>query len=312
MSDHSHNHSGAHSHHHNHNHIPSDKNMNRAFVLGIGLNVGFVIIEAVAGFYYNSLALLSDAGHNLTDVTSLLLALFAFRMAKIKPDSKYTYGYRKITVLVSLLNSVFLLVAVGGILWESIESFQNPTAMNGISIAVIAGIGILINGFTAWLFIKDKDDDLNIKGAYLHMAADTLVSVGVLVAGIAIYFTNLFWIDGVVGILIAIIIFFSTIQLLRDSFNLSIDAVPTGIDLLGVKNAMEEVEGVLEVHHIHIWAISTTMNSLTAHIKIEDSLSKEKIISIKKNIRDHLIDQNIHHSTLELEFIDEDCKSGQV
>lgn len=297
---------------HDHNHLPKINNINKAFILGIGLNIAFVIVEVGSGFYYNSLALLSDAGHNLTDVASLLLALVAFRLAKVKPDTKYTYGYRKTTILVSLLNSVFLLLAVGGIIWESIERFQSPEPTSGISIVSVSGIGILINGFTAWLFLKDKDKDLNIKGAYLHMAADTLVSVGVLVTGVAIAYTNWFWLDGIVSILIAIVILFSTIELLKDSFNLSIDAVPEGIDITEIKKEMEQVGGVLEVHHIHIWAISTTLNSLTAHIKIMNGLTEKQIMNIKSNLRDKLFHHNIQHSTLEFEFKEEDCEDKDI
>jgi cobalt-zinc-cadmium efflux system protein len=297
---------------HNHNHSAEISNLNKAFIIGIGLNIVFVLVEAGSGFYYNSLALLSDAGHNLTDVASLLLALLAFRLAKVKPDSKYTYGYRKTTILVSLLNSVFLLVAVGGIVWESIQRFKNPESTDGNSIALIAGIGIFINGFTAWLFLKDKDKDLNIKGAYLHMAADTLVSVGVLIAGLLIAYTGWFWLDGVVSIIIAIVILFSTLELLKDSFNLSIDAVPEGIETESIQKDIEQVDGILEVHHIHIWAISTTLNALTAHIKISSKLGSKEMIQIKKSIRDKLFHKNIHHSTLEFEFQEEACDDKEI
>ncbi|MCB1143288.1 MAG: cation transporter [Leptospiraceae bacterium] len=299
-------------HNHNHDHSGDVRNINNAFLLGIGLNIGFVLLEAGAGFYLNSMALISDAGHNLTDVASLLLALLAFRLAKVRPDSKYTYGYRKSTILISLLNSVFLMVAVGGIVWESIERLQNPEPLQGLAIAGIAGMGILINGFTAWLFLKDKDRDLNIKGAYLHMAADTLVSLGVLLAGILILYTNWYWLDGLISIVIAIVILLSSIGLLRDSFNLSIDAVPEGIESDTIKDEISKVPGVLEVHHIHIWAISTTLNALTAHIKIDEGLNSGEMIQIKKNIRHKLLHHNISHSTLEFEFQDENCEPEEV
>jgi cobalt-zinc-cadmium efflux system protein len=297
---------------HNHIHFPEISDINQALVFGSILNIAFVIIEVGSGFYFNSLALLSDAVHNLTDVVSLLLALLAFRLAKVKPNFKYTYGFRKTTILVSLLNSVFLLVTVGGILWESIGRFQSPESTSGASIASVAGIGIFINGFTAYLFLKDKNKDLNIKGVYLHMASDTLVSIGVFVAGIAIEFTNWFWLDGVISTIIALIILFSTFHLLKDSFNLSIDAVPEGITVLEIKNEIEEVQGVLEVHHIHIWAISTTLNSLTAHIKIKKNLENKQVIKIKSDLREKFFQHNIQHSTLEFEFEEEICENQLI
>ncbi|MBP7280991.1 MAG: cation transporter [Leptospiraceae bacterium] len=286
---------------HSHNHSKKISNLNTKFIIGIVLNIIFVLVEAGSGLYYNSLALLSDAGHNLSDVASLLLALLAFRLAKIKPNTRYTYGYRKTTILVSLLNAVILALAMGSIIWESIERIKNPAVTNGNPIAFVAGIGIVINGITAWLFLKDKDRDLNIKGAYLNMLSDTLVSLGVLIAGLLMAYTNWYWLDGVISIAIAIIVFLSTFQLLRSSFNLSIDAVPEGIDLKNIKKEIEAIEGVINIHHIHIWAISTTLNAFTAHVKIQSHLDWKSIARIKKNIRHELLHHNILHSTLEFE-----------
>lgn len=212
----------GHDHHH---HLPVD-HLNRAFVLGIVLNLVFVCVEFGAGLWFDSVALISDAGHNLSDVVSLVLSLIAFRLARVKPTASYTYGYRKSTVLVSLLNACILLVAVGVILVESVRKLYDPQPVDGDSIAWVAGIGIVINAFTAWLFIRDKEKDLNVKGAYLHMAADTLVSVGVLVSGIVIRLTGWYAIDPVVGIAIALVILFSTSKLLHDSLRLSLDGVP--------------------------------------------------------------------------------------
>ena len=206
----------GHDHHH---HLPVD-HLNRAFVLGIVLNLVFVCVEFGAGLWFDSVALISDAGHNLSDVVSLVLSLIAFRLARVKPTASYTYGYRKSTVLVSLLNACILLVAVGVILVESVRKLYDPQPVDGDSIAWVAGIGIVINAFTAWLFIRDKEKDLNVKGAYLHMAADTLVSVGVLVSGIVIRLTGWYAIDPVVGIAIALVILFSTSKLLHDSLRL--------------------------------------------------------------------------------------------
>ena len=199
----------AHGHAHTHEHghaLPAPEQVNKAFIIGIALNLIFVLVEATAGFWYDSLALLSDAGHNLSDVISLVLALLAFRMAKVKPNSRYTYGYKKSTVLVSLLNAIILLVAVGIILAESIEKLRNPQPIAGGVIAWVAGVGILINAFTAFLFLKDKERDLNIKGAYLHLMADALVSVGVVISGVIISYTHWYIIDPIIGIAIGIFI----------------------------------------------------------------------------------------------------------
>ena len=283
-----------HSHHHNH----TITSLNKAFIIGIVLNLGFVFVEFGAGFYFDSLALLSDAGHNLSDVISLVLALLAFRLAKVRANSKYTYGYKKSTVLVSLLNAVILLVAVGAILLESINKLRNPEPVPGGAIAWVAGIGVIINAFTAFLFLKDKDKDLNVKGAYLHMAADALVSVGVLVAGLIIRQTGWYIIDPIIGITVAIIILISTWNLLHDSIRLSLDGVPVGIDSEEIKKSISALPHVKEIHHMHIWAISTTENALTAHI-VTDSLGGME--ETKHLIKHTLEDENISHATLEFE-----------
>lgn len=272
--------------------------LHRAFVLGIGLNLAFVAVEFIAGFWYHSLALLSDAGHNLTDVVSLVLSLLAFRLAKVKANERYTYGYKKSTILVSLLNAVILLIGVGAIVIESIHKLGHPEAVSGSAIAWIAGIGVVINAFTALLFVRDKNKDLNVKGAYLHMAADTLVSVGVVVAGIIISRTGWYIIDPIIGIIIAIVILVSTWSLLRDSLRLSLDGVPAGIDTKQVVEAIDKVEGVSSVHHIHIWAISTTENALTAHIVLN---RPELMQEVKRQIHLRLKDFGINHATLEFE-----------
>ncbi|MBL0266560.1 MAG: cation transporter [Leptospiraceae bacterium] len=297
-----------HDHHQHHHHSHEMSDLNKRFILGIILNSLFVLVEAGSGFYYNSLALLSDAGHNLSDVASLLLALLAFRLAKIQPDTKYTYGYRKTTILVSLLNAIVLLLAMGGIIWESIQRFQTQAPTNGNPIAFVAAVGILINALTAWLFLKDKERDLNVKGAYLHMLSDALVSLGVLVAGVIIAFTNWYWVDGLISIIIAIVVLFSTFDLLKKSFHLSIDAVPDGIHITDIKKELETVPGVLEVHHIHIWAISTTLNAFTAHVKLKTNVEWKDVMRIKKNIRQSLLHQNILHSTIEFETEEEKCE----
>lgn len=284
-------------HHHEHHHHEITF-LNKAFIIGISLNMAFVVAEFLAGFWYNSLGLLSDAGHNLSDVASLILAMLAFRLAKVHPTSRYTYGYKKSTVLVSLLNAVILLVAVGVIISESVGKLFHPQPVEGDAIAWVAGIGVVINGITAWLFMKDKDKDLNVKGAYLHMAADALVSVGVVVSGLVIARTGWYVIDPVIGLVIAAIIIYSTWGLLRDSLRLSLDGVPAGVNLGEVENTIRKVPGVLDVHHLHIWAISTTETALTAHVCIGDT---DRMETIKHEIKHELEHAGVQHATLEFE-----------
>ncbi|WP_298299773.1 cation diffusion facilitator family transporter [Hydrotalea sp.] len=295
-------------HDHHHEHTPTINTLNRAFIIGIVLNTLFVIIEAIFGWMYHSMALLSDAGHNLSDVASLFLAMLAYQLAQSKPTETFTYGYRKSTVLVSLINAVILLIAVVAIIWESIARFKKPEITNGENMALVAGAGIVINTITALLFLKGKEKDLNIKGAYLHMAADALVSLGVVIAGILIVYTGWYWLDAALGIAIAIVILFSTLGLLKDSFNLSIDAVPKSIHLADIQKMMESVPGVISVHHLHVWAISTTYNALTAHVVVADAADMATITSIKQIMRHQLAHAQIQHSTLEFEMDCENCK----
>ena len=296
----------SHEHSHQHSHAINAESLNKAFIIGIVLNLAFVVIEFAAGFWFDSLALLSDAGHNLSDVVSLVLALLAFRLAKVKANERYTYGYKKSTILVSLLNAVILLVAVGAIVIESIHKLNNPAVVPGGAIAWVAGVGVLINAFTAFLFMKDKEKDLNVKGAYLHMAADTLVSVGVLVAGIVISRTGWYIIDPIIGLIVAVVILISTWNLLHDSLRLTLDGVPTSIDSQKVVKAIRALPGVDDVHHMHIWAISTTENALTAHIVLKQP---EGMQEVKHLIRHRLEDFGIGHATLEFEVPGEHCEA---
>ena len=296
----------SHEHSHQHSHAINAESLNKAFIIGIVLNLAFVVIEFAAGFWFDSLALLSDAGHNLSDVVSLVLALLAFRLAKVKANERYTYGYKKSTILVSLLNAVILLVAVGAIVIESIHKLSNPAVVPGGALAWVAGVGVLINAFTAFLFMKDKEKDLNVKGAYLHMAADALVSVGVLVAGIVISRTGWYIIDPIIGLIVAVVILISTWNLLHDSLRLTLDGVPTSIDSQKVVEAIRALPGVDDVHHIHIWAISTTENALTAHIVLKQP---EGMQEVKHLIRHRLEDFGIGHATLEFEVPGEHCEA---
>ncbi|PKK38288.1 cation transporter [Siphonobacter sp. SORGH_AS_0500] len=295
----------AHSHAHDHSHAPAE--VNRAFVIGIILNTTFVIVEAAAGFYTDSLALLTDAGHNLSDVASLLLAMLAFRLAKSKPTERFTYGYQKSTVLVSLANAVLLLVVMGGIGYEAFNRLWSAHVVAGNTIALVAGIGIGINAFTALLFFRQKEHDLNVKGAYLHLLADALVSAAVVAAGIAMPLTGWYWLDPVLGIIVALVVVWSTWSLLRDSLILSLDGVPATLSTQSIKEQILQYPSVLDVHHIHIWAMSTTENALTAHLVIPSHLSSAEIFKLKHEIRHTLEHLSIQHATLETETPDDPC-----
>ena len=298
----------AHTHNHeHHHHVEQLTSLNGVFILSIILNLLFVLVEAGVGIGTGSLGLLSDAGHNLSDVFSLLLALIAFRLAASHATKRFTYGYRKSSVLISLLNAIILLVAVGVILVESVHKLTDISSieLSGSAISWTAGIGILVNGLTAWLLMRQQAHDVNTRGAFLHMLADTLVSVGVVISGIVISLTGWNWIDPVIGILIAIIILISTWKLLAESLRLSIDAVPESIDPDDIVEEMKEVSGVTDVHHLHIWPISTTEVALTAHVVLEDlQAMTDTVPALKKKLKDH----GIGHSTLEVETPDSPCE----
>lgn len=278
--------------------------MNGIFIFSIVLNLLFVIIEAAIGLLEGSLSLLSDAGHNLSDVFSLVLVLVAFQLAKLHANSRFTYGYKKSTVLISLLNAIILLVAVGAIVIESIHKFYEPTDVNGEAISWTAGVGIVINGLTALLLMRGQKNDLNVRGAFLHMAADTLVSVGVVISGIVISMTGWTIVDPIVSLIIAFVILVSTWNLLSGSLRLSLDGLPENVSLEKVRNVLSNHEHVREVHHLHIWAISTTDNALTAHIVID---SLDAMESVKDELKHRLEQLNIGHSTLEFETAESHC-----
>lgn len=305
---HSHSHSHDHSHGLGHHHHPVEiKSVNRAFVIGIILNFAFVLIEATIGLAIHSLSLLSDAGHNLADVASLAMALIAFRLMKVKPTEKYTYGYKKTTILVALLNAGILLLSLGAIGYEAIHRLMSPEPLPGKTISIVAAIGIVVNGVTALLFLRGKDSDLNIKSAFLHLLSDAIVSAGLVVGGIIIYFTGMYWIDAALSILVALIILFSTWQLLKDSLRLSLDGVPEGIEIGKIKKTIDGIKGVKDFHHIHIWAISTTENALTAHLVVDRSSPMDFLEQLKHTIKHELLHQNIQHATLEIEMEDSPC-----
>ncbi|KJH71271.1 cation diffusion facilitator family transporter [Aliterella atlantica] len=282
-------------HHHDRSHTP--KNYNQAFVIGIVLNTGFVAIEAFYGVFANSLALLADAGHNLSDVLGLLLAWGASILSRRLPTHRHTYGWRRSSILAALFNAIFLLLVTGGIAWEAVQRFLNPHQVAGSVVIGVAAVGIAINTITALMFARDRD--LNIKGAFLHMAADAIVSLGVVLAGIAIVATGWLWFDPVVSLIIVAVIVFGTWQLLQDSVSLALDGVPPGIELLAVKTYLEETEGVAEVHDLHIWAMSTTETALTAHLVMPQGCPSDAFLSqISQQLHDLF---GIEHSTIQVE-----------
>jgi cobalt-zinc-cadmium efflux system protein len=303
---HSHSHAHGHGHHHHHDHTPKLDHLNNAFIIGIVLNSVFVVLEVVAGLWSHSLSLLTDAGHNLGDVAGLALALLAFKLSKVSSNQDYTYGYKRSTIIVSFFNALVLFIAVGFIGYEAIMRFIHQEAVAGGTMAWVAFAGIGINGFTAWLFVKGKDTDLNVKGAYLHMAVDAIVSLGVVISGIIIYFTHLYWIDSAVSLIVAIVILRGTWSLLMDSLRLEMDGVPKEMDLQKIKKELMKAKGVVDVHHVHVWALSTTENALTAHLVIDQN-SVSSFDNIKHDLRHRLEHLSITHSTFEPEFSDEKC-----
>ena len=294
--------------HNHHHHAPKITSLNKAFIIGIILNFSYVIFQIVVGFRINSLSLLSDAAHNFADVVALGLSLLAFKLASVKATEKYTFGYKKASILVALFNALLLLISVGAIGYEAILRFFNPEPQQGLTIAIVSGVGILINGISAFQFFRDKDSDLNVKSAFSHLAADAVVSLGLVVGGILIHFTGWVWIDPVLSLIVALVIIWGTWSLMKDTLRLSMDGVPNDIDLEKVRQEILESPEVASVHHIHVWAMSTTENALTAHIVLKQAIDFQNITKLKQHIKHHLEHVNIHHATLEFEVIDDGCK----
>lgn len=292
---------------HAHHHQPIDHG--RAFAIGVGLNVGFVLIETVAGCVIGSLALLADAGHNLGDVLGLLLAWGAASLAKRRPTQRRTYGLRRSSILAAVFNAVLLLVAVGGISWEAVRRLFAPEPAPGPAVIWVAAAGIAVNTATALLFRRGREEDVNIRGAYLHMAADAGVSAGVVVAGVAMQLTGWAWLDPAVGLLIAGVILVGTWDLLRESFDLAVDAVPRGIDAGAVGQYLAGLPGVAEVHDLHIWALSTTETALTAHLVVPERPAGDDLLArVSRDVHDLF---GIEHATIQVEA-GRDCPSGAV
>jgi len=278
--------------------------MRKILWIAIILNLLFVGVEAGVGLWQNSLSLLSDAGHNLSDVFSLVLVVVGMHLVKVHSNEHYTYGYKKSTILISLANALLLLVAVGVIIAESVHKLREPAAINGTVISWTAGVGILINGVTTLLLMRGQKGDLNIRGAFLHMAADTLVSIGVVISGIVIKHTGWFIIDPIISLVIAVVILISTWDLLRDSMRLALDGVPEGIEVDEVAELMRDNEHVTDVHHLHIWAMSTTENALTAHVVVDD---EHEAATVRKTLKEALSTKGITHATIEIESGDACC-----
>ena len=303
MTNHSHN-SHSSLHHHHHAHPQPGGNMDWIFIFSILLNLTFVAVEAFIGWRTGSVSLLSDAGHNLSDVFSLLLVLVGFHLARVGRRRGYTYGLKKSTVLISLVNALLLFVAMGVIWTEAIDKLVHPVSVDGAAIGWTAFAGIVVNGLTTLLLMRGQKNDLNVRGAYLHMLADTLVSVGVVVSGVLIWFTGWSIVDPVVSLLITYPIIVSSWHLLRESLRLSVDGTPEGIDTRELVQLMAADERVSEVHHLHVWAMSTTENALTAHVVIKDVAQME---DVKHDLKHRLQERGISHSTLEIELCGSPC-----
>jgi cobalt-zinc-cadmium efflux system protein len=281
---------------HDHSHAPA--NFDRAFGIGIALNIGFVAIEAFYGWQIDSLALLADAGHNLSDVIGLVLAWGGALAGRLRPDARHTYGWKRASILAAFINALLLLVAMGSLAWEALHRLQTPQAVEGVTIMVVAGIGILVNTATALLFMRGRKADLNIRGAFLHMAADALVSAGVVVAGgLALWF-GWTWLDPVVSLLIAAVIVIGTWNLFKQSLHLLFDGVPEGVDLHAVQALLESLPGVERVHDLHVWAMGTSQIAMTAHLVMPQGHADDAFL---KHATDELHEHfEIEHVTIQV------------
>lgn len=295
------------SHGEEHHHI-SVGDFGGVMYISIALNLLYTIIEFVFGFINDSMGLMSDAGHNLSDVASLLLALFAYKIAQRHPSLKFTYGYGKATVEASFINAVILYITVAFIFFESVDRILNPVAVDGSIVAFVAVIGVVINGLSTFMLVRFSHKDLNAKGAFLHMMADTLVSVGVVVSGIIINYTGIYVIDPIVGIVIAVIIAISSFSLLRESFRLSLDAVPDTIKIEKIENIISDTPKVISYHHLHVWSLSTTQVALTVHVVVE---SLEDGDVVRQYLHTALEQVGINHSTIEVESSSAICEQKE-
>lgn len=295
---------------HKHTHTPpSPHDINQSFTTGILLNAAYVVIEIVYGLNNDSTALLSDAAHNVGDISGLLLAFLAFRLQKIKPTKLFSYGYKKGSIITSFINSILLAFAIGVIAWEGVHKIMHPNPVSGKVIMWVALVGVFINTVSALFFRKNQKKDLNIKAAYWHLMVDALVSLGVVASGITIYYTHWYALDGIIALGISVVVLFSTWSLFKDSAIAILDGVPASLDTDEIKLHLMGVDGVANVHHLHIWGISTNENALTAHIQINDMTN---IPEIKRALKAELEEHYIQHSTLEFEVLEENCQETDI
>ncbi|MEO7786371.1 MAG: cation diffusion facilitator family transporter [Sphingomicrobium sp.] len=290
-------------HGHGHHHAPAS--FGTAFLIGTLLNLGFVGVEALYGIWSNSIALLADAGHNLSDVLGLLIAWGAMALSRAKPTPRFSYGLRRSSILAALFNAVFLLIAIGAIGFEAIQRFFHPAPVAGGTVMAVGAIGILVNGITAWLFARGRAHDINIRGAYLHMAADAAVSAGVVVSGFIVLMTGWEWVDPLTSLTVVAVILVGTWGLLRDSVVMSLDAVPTHIEPDEVSEALAALPGVARVHDLHIWPMSTTEVALTCHLAMPGGFPGTGFLHSTSAMLEKRF--AIHHSTLQIEVEDEPC-----
>lgn len=283
-----------------HDHAPTLPATGRAFAIGIGLNLGFVAIEAWYGWRAGSLALLADAAHNLGDVGGLVLAWGGLAAARLPPDERHTYGWRRGSILASFANALLLLVAMGSLAWEAIGRIGTPSPLDGLTVMVVAAVGVVINFATAWLFVSGRED-LNIRGAFLHMVADGLVSVAVVVTGALALWFGWDWLDPVASLGVAAVVVVGTWSLFRQSLHLLFDGVPEGLVLTEIRASLQGVPGVLQAHHLHVWALATSESALTAHLVLDDGSDPDQVLSQANHVLRH--DHAIRHVTLQLESV---------
>jgi cobalt-zinc-cadmium efflux system protein len=297
--------SHAHSHDH-HDHAHDVTNFGRAFAIATVLNLALVVAQVVYGLAANSVALLADAGHNFGDVLGLVLAWGTYLLGRAPPTERFTYGFRSASILSALTNAVLLLVATGAIAWEAILRFGKPEHTNGMTVMIVAAVGIVINGLSAWLLMAGRERDLNIRGAFAHLAADTAVSAAVVVAGAVLLLTGWSWVDPVASLLISAAIVWSTWGLLRESLNMSMNAVPQGIEVADVRGYLEKLPGVASAHDLHIWAMSTTETALTVHLVCDGGRMSDTFLMDTVHELEHRF--GIHHSTIQIEAGERECR----
>ncbi len=294
-----HDHGHGHGHSHHGHHHPAPSNFGRAFLVAIVLNGAFVAVEFGYGFAANSTALMADAGHNLSDVLGLVLAWAAVALAKRRPSERFTYGLRGSSILAALGNAMLLFVACGAIGWEALQRLSQAPVVASTTVMVVAGIGIVVNGASAWMFMAGSKDDINVRGAYLHLASDALVSLGVVLAGLVMSITHWYWLDSAVSLAIVAVILLGSWGLLKEALHLTLNAVPAQIDVPAVTAYLSGLPGVREVHDLHIWGMSTTESALTAHLVMpEGPMDDAALDGVRQTLRERF---KLHHSTLQTE-----------